>query len=100
MPLTDMIVRQAPPTGKDYTLNDTEGLALFVGATGAKSWHCRFSWALQRARISLGPYPEIGLKEARERRDEVHTLVAQGTDPRVHRRDDCGARQNQSGFTR
>jgi hypothetical protein len=59
-------------------------LTLFVSVKGAKSWHCRFSWAVKRVRISLGPYPEIGLKEARERRDEVYTLVAQGTDPRVY----------------
>lgn len=87
MPLTDQTVRQAPATGRDYTLSDVEGLALFVSATGAKSWHCRFSWTRRRARISLGPYPELGLKEARELRDGVLTLVAQGTDPRVHRRE-------------
>jgi integrase len=87
MPLTDQTVRQAPATGRDYTLSDVEGLALFVSATGAKSWHCRFSWARKRARISLGPYPELGLKEARDLRDGVLTLVAEGTDPRVHRRE-------------
>jgi len=42
---------------------------------GAKSWHCRFSWARKSARISLGPYPEIGLREARELRAGVLTLV-------------------------
>jgi hypothetical protein len=40
--------------------------------------------AVKRVRISLGPYPEIGLKEARELRDGVLTLVAQGTDPREY----------------
>ncbi|HEY3658383.1 MAG TPA: Arm DNA-binding domain-containing protein [Steroidobacteraceae bacterium] len=40
MPLTDQTVRQAPATGQDYTLNDTEGLTLFVSAAGAKRWHC------------------------------------------------------------
>jgi integrase len=93
MPLTDQTVRQAPATGQDYTLSDVEGLALFISATGAKSWHCRFSWARKRVRISLGPYPEIGLKEARELCDDVLTLVAQGTDPRVRRRE-----QRQAAF--
>ncbi len=36
MPLTDTAVRQAKPAGKNYTLKDTAGLALFVGANGAK----------------------------------------------------------------
>ena len=41
MPWTDTAVRQAKLTGKDYTLKDTTGLALFVGAKGAKQWHFR-----------------------------------------------------------
>jgi len=36
MPWTETAVRQARPTGKDYTLKDTAGLALFVGAKSAK----------------------------------------------------------------
>jgi len=61
-------------------------LALFVAARGAKSWHFRFSCAGRQPRISLGTYPEVSLKEARELRDEARALVAKGIDPRVHRR--------------
>lgn len=86
MPLTDTAVRQAKPTGRDYTLKDGDGLALFVGASGAKNWHFRFSWAGKQPRISLGTYPEISLKEARELRDQARALVAKGIDPRIHRR--------------
>lgn len=87
MALSDMAARRAQPTGKDYTLNDEDGLALFVGANGAKSWHFRFYWLDKRGRISFGTYPELGLKQARERRDEARSLVAQGIDPRAHRRE-------------
>ncbi len=45
MALSDTGVRQARTTGDDYTLIHTDGLALFVAAKGAKSWHFRFSWA-------------------------------------------------------
>ena len=86
MPLTDTVVRQAKPAPQDYTLQDADGLALFVGASGTKSWHFRFSWAGKQPRISLGTYPEIGLKAARERRDEARALVARNIDPRVYRR--------------
>ncbi|HRP94941.1 MAG TPA: tyrosine-type recombinase/integrase [Rhodocyclaceae bacterium] len=86
MPLTDTAVRQARSTGKDYTLRDGDGLALFVGANGAKNWHFRFSWAGKQPRISLGTYPEISLKEARELRDHARALVAKGVDPRINRR--------------
>ena len=31
--------------------------------------------------MSLGPYPEVSLKEAREKREELRKQVAAGTDP-------------------
>lgn len=51
MALTDAVVRQAKTTGKDYTLNDTDGLVLFVTARGAKKWHFRFTWMLSLIHI-------------------------------------------------
>ena len=68
MALTDAVVRQAKTTGKDYTLNDTDGLVLFVTARGAKKWHFRFTWLGKQQRVAVGSYPEMSLKEARERR--------------------------------
>lgn len=83
MPLSDTAVRQAKPKDKDYTLPDLDGLALFIAVRGTKSWHFRFSWQGKQARISLGTYPEISLKEARARRDEARSKVANGIDPRI-----------------
>ncbi|WP_218583476.1 Arm DNA-binding domain-containing protein [Pseudomonas sp. CM27] len=98
MPLTDSAVRQAKPTGKNYTLKDTAGLALFVGAKGAKQWHFRFYWLGKQARISTGVYPAVSLKEAREAWDQARALVAQGVDPRADRRESrlaaCAASEN------
>lgn len=88
MPLTDTAVRQAKPRDKDYSLTDSAGLSLFVAAKGAKSWHFRFSWHGRQPRISLGTYPEISLKQARERRDQARALVAKGIDPRSARREE------------
>ena len=44
MALTDTAVRQAEPSGKNYTLKDADGLALSVGPKGARHWHFRFYW--------------------------------------------------------
>ena len=44
--------RQAKATGKPYTLADTDGLSLFVSASGAKAWHFRFTWGGKRERIA------------------------------------------------
>lgn len=86
MVLTNTAVRHARPRAKNYTLPDFDGLALFVNTKDTKSWHFRFSWAGKQPRISLGTYPEIGLRDARALRDIARALVAMGLDPRDPRR--------------
>ena len=36
--------------------------------------------------LSLGTYPEVSLKDARRRRDDIRKLVAAGKDPSEHRK--------------
>jgi len=91
MALSGTNVRRVRARDKDYTLSDTDGLALFVSARGSKYWYFRFCWGGKQQRISLGTYPEIGLKDARARRDEARSLVAKGIDPRAHRRHERAA---------
>ncbi|BCD89684.1 integrase [Pseudomonas solani] len=86
MALTDTAARQAKPKDKAYTIPDSLGLSLYVAPTGVKSWHFRFTWLNKQARISLGVYPDVGLKEARQRRDEARESVAAGKDPRAVRK--------------
>lgn len=86
MALSDTTVRQARITGNDYTIGDTDGLALNVTARGGKIWRFRYYWAGVQKRMSLGSYPQISLKEARARRDEARALVAQGINPYEHRK--------------
>jgi hypothetical protein len=87
MALSDLAVRQAKTNGIAYTLGDTDGLSLNVSPHGGKSWHFRYYWASKQKRISLGTYPAVSLRQARLARDEARTLLAQGTNPRVHRRE-------------
>ena len=65
MALSDLIVRQAKTAGKLYNLPDLDGLGLVVSPVGGKSWHFRYYWLGKQKRISLGNYPEIGLRDAR-----------------------------------
>lgn len=99
MPLSDTAIRQAKPRDKAYTLADALGLSLYVAASGVKSWHFRFTWLGKQARISLGTYPEISLKDARVRRDEAREAVAKGIDPREVRREQRDAATQASGMT-
>jgi len=86
MALTDVTVRQARTTGKDYTLTDFDGLSLAVSAAGGKSWHFRYYWATKQKRMSLGTYPKVSLREARALRDEARALVAKGVNPKIDRK--------------
>lgn len=81
MALTDAIVRNSKPQHKPYTLKDIEGLSLFVSPTGNKAWHFRYSTQGKRSRISFGSYPDIGLKEARQRCEDAHFLIKNGQPP-------------------
>lgn len=81
MALSEMAIRHARVTGKDYTLADSDDLFLNVTAQGGKIWHFRYSWAGRQKRMSFGSYPQVGLRDARTRRDEARALIAQGTNP-------------------
>jgi integrase len=87
MALTDTVVQKARPRDKDYILNDADGLSLFVPTQGKKKWHFRFMLGNSRPRMSLGVYPAVSLKDARQIREEMRALIAKGIDPRNHRRE-------------
>jgi len=81
--LTDMAVRQAKPKTKDYKLSDSEGLYLFVSKAGLRSWRMKYRFAGKERRLVLGRYPDIGLKEARDRKADARRLLSDGRDPGI-----------------
>lgn len=66
MKLTDIECRKAQPKEKRYRLSDENGLSLLVTPSGQKYWNIRFTILGERKSESLGPYPDISLKKARE----------------------------------
>ena len=99
MALSDLTVRQAKAAKKTYSIPDTDGLGLVVAPTGGKSWHLRYYWLSKQKRISLGNYPEIGLREARTLRDEARALLAQGINPHTDRKQKRHAVKLASDYT-
>ena len=68
--LTDAKCRTATSQGKTIRkLADEGGLYLWVYADGRKYWRLRYWLAGKEKSLSLGVYPEIGLKAARAKRD-------------------------------
>lgn len=81
MKLNDKLIQAAKPKDAQYNLADGNGLTLVVKQNGTKLWWLRYRFAGKAKTLSLGQYPVIGLKEARERAYDARKLLANGTDP-------------------
>lgn len=86
MPLTDVAIRAAKPAGKPFRLFDADGLYLEVAPAGGKWWRFKYRFGGKEKRLSLGVYPHVALRDARERRDSARKLLANGVDPGVARK--------------
>ena len=86
MPLSDTAIRAAKPKAAQYKLFDEGGLLMIVKPGGGKLWRLKYRVAGKEQQLSLGRYPEVALKEARERRDAARKLLAAGKDPSEERR--------------
>jgi len=86
MALTDIAIRNAKPTDKPFRLSDVGGLYLLLTTTGSKWWRFDYRFAGKRKTLSMGVYPDVGLKEARERRDAARKLLANDIDPGENRK--------------
>jgi integrase len=81
MPLTDTQIKVIKPEAKARKLADEKGLYLLLQPTGAKLWRLKYRFGGKEKLLALGSYPDVGLKDARNRRDEARKLLADGVDP-------------------
>jgi integrase len=81
LPLSDAQVSKAKPTEKDYKLSDGGGLHLLVTTTGGKLWRLQYRFDGKQKLLALGRYPEVTLANARKRRAEARTILADDQDP-------------------
>ena len=86
MPLTNTAVRNAKACEKTVKLSDERGLYLEVSPGGGKWWRLKYRFGRKEKRLSLGVYPDVTLKDARDRRDEARKLLAGGIDPSEYRK--------------
>ena len=80
-------VNKAKPQSKEYNLPDGKGLALRVKPNGSKLWIFNYTHphTKKRSNISIGPYPEVSLAEAREKRLSFRKLLSKDIDPKESR---------------
>ncbi|MEP6785935.1 MAG: integrase arm-type DNA-binding domain-containing protein [Sphingomonadales bacterium] len=88
MPLNDIAIRAAKPGLKPVKLSDEKGLFLLVQPSGGKLWRLKYRITGKEKKLSLGRYPDVGLREARERCAEARKLIASGIDPSEKKRVD------------
>lgn len=96
MALSDVAVRNAKPGEKPIRMFDGGGLYLEVAPTGGKLWRLKYRFGGKEKLLALGKYPDVSLKDARERRDEARKLLANEVDPSENRKQQKSAKAERS----
>ncbi len=84
--LTDTRCKNAKASEKSYKLTDSGGLFLFVTKAGGKFWRYKYEFGGKERLLSIGPYPDISLSDARKARDAAKEAKRSGRDPAVAKR--------------
>ncbi len=87
MPLTDRAIINLKPASKQTKHFDRGGLHLVVYPTGGKAWRLSYRFPNKEKLLSLGMYPAVTLKRAREKCEEAKALLAEGIDPGEHKKE-------------
>ena len=86
--LQDIAIKSAKSDSKDYRMTDGDGLYLIIKTTGAKWWRFDYTFNGKRNTLSLGTYPDTGLKSARRKASDVRVLLSENIDPSQTRKND------------
>jgi integrase len=87
--LKDIQIKQLPPPEdgkKGYKIHDQGGLFLEVPQKGSKRWRFRYKFQGKSQQISLGIYPKVSLKKAREEHRAMLDLLHEGKNPSTFRK--------------
>lgn len=78
--LTAIEVRRLDKAGR-HAVGGVYGLYLDVNGESGRSWVYRVMVGSKRRAFGLGPYPEVGLAQARDKAREMRALIDAGVDP-------------------
>jgi integrase len=82
MSLSHTAVANAKPKDKVHKLFDGGGLHLLIKPSGYKGWKYDYRIDTARGTYTIGQYPDVSLKLARERHREARECVAKGIHPK------------------
>lgn len=86
MALTDTAIKNAKPADKPYKMTDGRGLYLLVNKN-RKYFRWDYRYGGKRKTFALGVYPDVGLRAAREKHEDMRRLLSQGIDPMEHKKE-------------
>lgn len=78
MKLTDAKLRNLSKPGKYF---DGAGLYLELTPAGGRYWRMKYRWAGKEKRLSFGVYPDVTLKDARDKATAARKVKQGGRDP-------------------
>src|ERR1035437_7682541 len=81
MAFTDAQIKALKPKASRYLVSDGRGLSLDVLPSGKMSWLFRYRLNASSEKVILGRYPDLTLKAARAKRDDLAAQVADGKSP-------------------
>ena len=94
--LTENAVREAPVRDKQYKIYDGDGMFLLIHPNGSKYWRMKYTFDGKSKLASFGVWPDVALKEARERRYEAKQKIKMGINPVEEKRKNKQLQQKQS----
>ena len=95
MPLTDKAISNAKPREKQYKLSDQKGLYVLVTKIG-KYFRLDYRFQGKRKTLALGVYPDVTLKEAREKRSDARKQLQNGIDPAQYKKETKDMQKDQA----
>ena len=85
--LTELSIKQAKPKLKQYKLTDGEGMYLRIYPNGSKYWQLQYWFDSKQKILSFGVWPNVSLKEARDKRFAAKKIIKEGIDPNVENKE-------------
>ena len=100
MPITDSWLKSAHNKTRPVPEEKTDGGGLSVRASskGKLVFQMRYRWEGKAARVDLGTYPMMTLKQARSRHLEMKGHLEQGRDPRSVKQAEAARRSSSAHF--
>ena len=86
--LTQLTLNSLRPGDKRREIPDAKcpGLQHIIQPSGSRSWALRYKVGGKSAKLTLGPYPLIGLADARDRATIAKGQIIRGEDPAAEKR--------------